>query len=80
MKANGNQREEREHKQKVGSTTLTRRFCTQQVARVISLLGCEFMVHSFDYSLAWVFPRLTVVSFLPYHFLDNHDVMGFILG
>lgn len=43
------------------------------------------MVHAFVYlvhllSLASVFCGLIVVSILPCHFLDSHDVMGFILG
>lgn len=42
------------------------------------------MVYEFFYlvhflSLARVFPSLEVVSTLPYHFLDNYGVMGFIL-
>jgi len=36
----------------------------------------DYLVHFF--SLAWVLLGLTVVSALPFHFLDNHGVMGFI--
>jgi len=49
------------------------------------LLGFECMVHVFglhDYlwSLAWDFLRLAVVSTLPFHFLDGHGVIGFVLS
>jgi len=42
------------------------------------------MVHAFVYlvhllSLAWVLSILTVVSILPFHFMDSHGVMGFII-
>jgi len=43
------------------------------------------MVHEFVYlvhlfSLARVLSSLKLVSSLPFHFLDSHGVMGFILG
>ena len=43
------------------------------------------MLHAFDYlvhllSLAWFFLLFTMVSTLPFHFLDSHGVMEFIIG
>jgi len=81
----GKQRKTREHKEKVGSTASARRSCGYQLSCVISSQGCECMVYEFLYlvhllSLAWDFLGLTIVLALPYHFVDSHGVMGFILG
>ena len=57
--------------------------------RIFQVAGCmcNFLAeaHVFVYlvhfpSLAWVFHSLKMVSTLPFHFLDNHGVMGFLLG
>jgi len=66
--------------EKVGSATTTRVHCRKQVACVISLPRSRCILHVCGslfifLSLAWDFPRLTVASTLPCHFLDSHDVV-----
>ena len=73
-------RRARGHKEKVGKTTATRGHCMYHVSCVISLLRFGFIVHAFGYlvallSMAWDLPRFIVVSTLPFHFLDSHDVV-----
>jgi len=56
-----------------------------QVAFVVSLLIFGCMVHACGsmvmlMSFSWDLHGLIVVSSLPCHFLDNHDVVGSLFG